>query len=158
MTLSRRIVAEGLRRSRNRVSSCGGCWLRHHGREVGRRQYRHSPACQYTGHGRDIDNPDFHFRANLGPAGVILLKFVRRFFQKRRLALPRFPLKEIVFQVLCPKGKVRKFRSSLPTHARTNPPYSAIRGFVGPKRFRSCVSNKAYGQYRLTLPSCKNQT
>ena len=56
------------------------------------------------------------------------------------LALPRFPLKEIVFQVLCPKGKVRKYRSSLPIHARTNPPYPAIRGFVGRKRFRSCVS------------------
>src|SRR6202521_1291997 len=62
---------------------------------------------------------------------------------KRRLTLPRFPLKEIVFQVLCPKGKLRKFRSSLPIHARTNPPYPAIRGFVGPKRFRSCVSERS---------------
>jgi SAM-dependent methyltransferase len=28
------------KRSRNRVSSCGGCWLWDHGREVGGRQYR----------------------------------------------------------------------------------------------------------------------
>ena len=39
------------RMSRNRVSSCGGCWLRDHGRKVGGRQYRHSPACQYLATG-----------------------------------------------------------------------------------------------------------
>ena len=62
--------------------------------------------------------------------------------------MPKFPLKEIVFQALCLKGKARKCRSGLPIYARTSPPCPAIRGFVGPKRFRSCVSERSLRQCR----------
>jgi hypothetical protein len=50
-------------------------------------------------------------RSALRRRGVILLKFVRRYFQSARLALPGFP-EGIVSQLLCPKGTVRKCQST----------------------------------------------
>ena len=66
MTLSRRIVAECLGTA-FLLAAVIGSGVMGEGL-TGGRQYRHSHACQYTGNGRYLDNPDFHARANLGRA------------------------------------------------------------------------------------------
>ena len=62
MTLSRRIVAEGLGTAFLLAAVVGSGIM---GERLAGGNTAIALACQYTGHGRDVDNPDFHFRANL---------------------------------------------------------------------------------------------
>jgi hypothetical protein len=61
---------------------------------------------------------------------------------RARPAFPRFLLRGIVLQALCPRGKARKCRLSSPTRAKTSPHDPAIREGVDPKKSRSCVCQR----------------
>ena len=93
----------------------------------------------------------YKFARFLGSAIAARLSYCFRSSSETFTALAGFPktssdLKGIVFQALYPKGKIRKRRFSLPAHARTSPPYPAIREVVGPKRFDHMSANEACGK------------
>jgi hypothetical protein len=60
--------------------------------------------------------------------------------------------KEIAFQVLCPKGKVRKFRSSSPIHA--NHPHRRYRNSFSIRAIRRPIHHRLEGRMRAHVFLC----